>query len=82
MDREAQLDTVHGVTKSQTWLSNKAQHTDSFDNEFYQIQHLKIHEYKLFQKIQEEGTLPNLFCKVNITLLSQPEKNITKKKEN
>ena len=34
---------------------------------------------KLFQKIAEEGTLPNSFYKATITLISKPDKENTKK---
>ena len=34
---------------------------------------------KLFQKIAVEGTLPNSFYKVTITLIPKPEKDNTKK---
>ena len=35
---------------------------------------------KLFQKIAEEGTLPNSFCEATITLIPKPK--TTHKKEN
>ena len=34
---------------------------------------------KLFQKIVEEGTLPNPFYEVTITLIPKPDKDTTKK---
>ena len=34
---------------------------------------------KLFQKIAEEGTLPNLFYEATITLITNPDKDNTKK---
>ena len=36
---------------------------------------------KLFQKIAEEGTLPNLFYKTTITLIPKPDKDNTQKRK-
>ena len=36
---------------------------------------------KLFQKIAEEGTLPNLFYEATITLIPKPDKDNTKKED-
>ena len=35
--------------------------------------------HRLFQKIQEDGRLPNLFYEANIILIPKPDKDITKK---
>ena len=34
---------------------------------------------KLFQRIEEEGSLPNWFCEANIILIPKPDKDNTKK---
>ena len=54
---------------------------DGFTGEFYPTfrEELMPILLKLFQKIAEEGTLPNSFCEATITLVPKPDKDNSQK---
>ena len=61
--------------------TNKGPGPNSFTGKFYQSfrEELTLIFLKLFQNIEEGGTLPNSFCEATITLIPKPDKEVTKK---
>ena len=61
--------------------THKSPGPDGFTGEFYRAfkGELTLIFHRLFQKIQEDGTLPKFFREANIILIPKADKDITKK---
>ena len=66
---------------NQKALTHKSPGPDSFTGEFYEAFKGEITAilHRLFQKIQEDGRLPNSFYEASVIPIPKPEKDITMK---
>ena len=79
MNKPTTSTEIEAVMKDLT--KNKSSRPDGFTGEFCQTfrEELMAIFLKFFQKIVEEGTLPNSFSKAIITLIPKPGKNNAQK---
>ena len=81
MEYYEQLNNKHWNWSCDKKSPPKKAQDHGFIGEFCQTfrEELMLILLKLFQKITEEGTHPNIFYKATITLIPKPDKNNTKK---
>ena len=81
MNRPITSNEIETVVKNLP--TNKSSGPDGFKGQFYQTfrEELTLIFLKLFQKIAEEGTLPNSFYEASITLTPKPDKDTIKKRK-
>ena len=79
LNRPITPDEIEAVIKK--LLTHKSPGPDGFTGEFYSAFKGEITpiRHRLFQKIQEGGSLPNSLYESNIILIPKPDKDTTKK---
>ena len=79
MNRPETAGEIEAVIRK--FLTHKSLGPVGFTGEFYKSfkEELTPTYHRLFQKIQENGTLPNSFYEVSIMLIPKPDKDIRKK---
>ena len=79
MNRPITADEIEAVIKKLP--THKSHGPDGFTGEFYKAFKGELTSilHRLFQKIQEDGRLPNSFYEANIILIPKPHKDTTKK---
>ena len=80
-DLKRAITSKENETVIRNLLANKSPGPDGFTAEFYQKFRVELTpiQLKVFQKIAEEGKLPNSFYESTITLIPKPHKDATEK---